>query len=102
MATLQELRTLFNNSDMMEKTESALIIGANDLLSGTPTADQQRWAAAAFGAPTQEARKAWMAVLASNSGLAVATILGATDTAIQNNVDSVIPTLVVAYAGTTV
>ena len=98
MATLQELRTLFTNSDMMEKTESAVIIGANALLSGTPTTDQQSWAAAAFANPNQEAKKAWMSVLASNSGLAIATILAATDTAIQTNVDDAIPTLVVAHA----
>lgn len=97
MATLLELRALFGDSDLMNKTESAVIIGANTLLGGTPTADEQKWAAGAFASPNAEAKKAWMAVLASNSTLTVATIQAASDTAIQGNVDDVIPTLVVAY-----
>ena len=97
MATLQELRSLFRDSDMMEKTESALIIGANDLLGGTPTADEQKWAAAAFASPNTEARKAWMAVLAANNTLSTSQILAATDAAIKTEVNAVIPTLIVAY-----
>jgi len=99
MASLQELRGLFGNSDLNEKVEAAVIIGANSLLSGTPTADQQKWAAAAFANPRTEAQKAWMAVLASNSTASTAVIIAASDASIQSNVDDVIPTLVVAYAG---
>jgi len=96
MATLQELRSLFSNSDLMEKIEAATVIAANDLIGGTPSADDQRWAAVVFSSPASEARKAMMAVLASNNTASVAAIIGASDAAIQGNVDDVVATLVVA------
>ena len=99
MATLQELRGLFNDSDLLEKVEAALIISANDLLSGAPTAAQTSWAAHVFTNPRTEAKKAVMAVLASNSSATTGQILGASDTAIQTNVDSVSSALVAALAG---
>ena len=99
MATLQELRGLFNDSDLLEKIEAALIISANNLLSGTPTAAQTSWAAHVFTSPKAEAKKAVMAVLASNSAATTGQILGAADAAIQTNVDSVSSTLVAALVG---
>lgn len=97
MASLQELRGLFGESDLTEKVEAATIIAANGLISGTPTTDEQKWAAAAFEDPAGQAQKALMAVLAANSSASVAVILAASDTAIQNNVDAVVGTLVIAY-----
>ena len=99
MATLQELRDLFRDSDLLEKVESALIISANNMLSGTPTASQTAWAAHVFSSPASEAKKAMMSVLAANSTATPAQILGASDVAIQANVDSVSTTLVAALAG---
>ena len=99
MATLQELRGLFRDSDLLEKVEAALIISANNLLSGTPSVDQTAWAAHVFSSPSTEAKKAMMAVLASNSTAATGQILGAADAAIQSNVDAVATTLVAALAG---
>lgn len=96
MATYQELRGLFNNSDLMEKVEVAVIISANTLIAGTPTTPETNWAATAFANPKVEARKALMSVLAANSSATVAQITGATDVAIQTNVDSAVPTLVAA------
>jgi hypothetical protein len=98
MATLQELRGMFKDSDLQEKVEAATVIAANNFLSGSPTSQQKNWAAYVFAEPKIEAKKAVMAVLASNSGLSVAAIQSATDTAIQANVDSVAQTLVDAYA----
>ena len=99
MATLQELRGLFNDSDLFEKVEAATIIAANDLLSGTPTLGQKVWAATVFNDPKQEAKKALLAVLATNSALTVEQIQGAGDPAIQSNVDAVTGILVDAMAG---
>lgn len=99
MATYQELRALFNDSDLQEKVEVAVIIGANNLITGTPTASETNWAATAFSSTKQEANKALKAVLAENAGLTVAQIQAATDAAVQTNVNGVIPILVDALAG---
>jgi len=97
MASLQELRSLFLDSDLTEKVEAAIIIAANNLLSGTPTVPQKVWAAAVFSSPKAEARKALMAILAVNSGASVSAIQGASDTTIQNGVDGVVQILVDAF-----
>ena len=99
MATYQELRTLFNNSDLLEKVEVATIIAANSMLSGTPTTAQKAWAAQAFTSPKSEAKKAVMAVLAENSAASVAVITGASDAVVQSSVDNVAQVLVDALAG---
>lgn len=99
MATYQELRILFNDSDLLEKVETAVVIAANDLVAGTPTAADNSWIGAVFSNPNSEAKKALMAVLASNSDSTVAAIQGATDVSIQTNVDTIVPTLVAALSG---
>jgi hypothetical protein len=99
MATYQELRGLFNDSDLMEKTEVAVVVAANDLVGGTPTTADKAWIAAALANPSAEAQKALMNVLAANKGLSVAQIQNATDSALQTNVNAVVPILVDALAG---
>jgi hypothetical protein len=99
MATYQELRGLFADSDLQEKVEVALVIAANTLNAGTPTTADKAWIAHVIGNTRGEAQKALKIVLAENSGASVATIQGATDAAIQTNVDSIVPTLVDALAG---
>ena len=99
MATYQELRMLFNDSDLMEKTEVAVVVAANNMLTGTPSAAEKAWAATVFASPLPEARKAWMAVLATNKSASVSAIQGSTDNAIQGQVDSVAPILVDVLAG---
>lgn len=99
MASYTELRDLFSNDALKNKLDIATIIAANNLLSGTPTAAEQKWAAHVFANPRAESQKALMAVLATNNGLTVAQITGASDAAIQSGVDSVIGSLVVAYGG---
>ena len=98
MATYIEIRDLFSDSVLRNRIDVATIIAANDLLSGTPTAADQSWAAAAFGNPRGEGQKAFMAVLAVNNAATVAQITGATDAEIQTNVDGVVPSLVSAHA----
>lgn len=99
MATYLELRGLFSDADLSNKLDIALIVSANDLLSGAPTAAQQKWAAHVFNSPRGESQKALMAVLAKNKALTSAQIQGATDSAIQAQVDSVVDTLVIAFTG---
>ena len=97
MATLIELKTIFTDSDLQDKVEAALIIAVQAVLDGTPTADQQKYAAAVFANPRGEASKALMSVLAKNSAATENQIRGAADAAIQTNVDAVVDTLTVAY-----
>ena len=97
MATLQELRGVFTNSDLLEKVESAMLISVQTVLDGTPSVDDQKYAAHVFNHPRGEARKALMSVLAKNSTATVAQIIGAADTAIQSNVNDVLATLNAAW-----
>ena len=99
MASYQDIRTLFSDSDLFEKIEVATVIAANGLLSGTPTVAQKAWAAAVFSSPGVEAKKALMAVLATYSNLTVEQIQTALDPAIQTGVDAVVGVLVDAMAG---
>ena len=96
MATYTELRDLFNDSELSNRVEVAVIIAANGLADN---ATNNAWVAQAYSSPKAEANKALMAVLASNSGLSVSAIQGATDTALQTAVDSVVTILVKAKAG---
>jgi hypothetical protein len=97
MATLEELQGLFTDSDLQAKVESSIVIAVQGVLDGTPTADEQKYAAAVFANTRSEALKALKSVLAVNSASTVAAIQGATDTAINSNVAAVIDTLSVAY-----
>lgn len=99
MATYTEIRNLFNDNDLNEKVTVAIVISANNLLTGTETSAQKAWVAQVFANPITEAKKAVMAVLAENSSLTVAQIQGASDAAIQTNVDAIVDTLVDALAG---
>ena len=99
MASYQDIRILFSDSDLFEKIEVATIIAANGLLGGTPTTQEKAWAATVFSSPSTEAKKALMAVLATYSNLTVVQIQAATDPAIQTGVDAVVGVLVDAMAG---
>lgn len=96
MATYTELRDLFSDDTLQNRVDVATMIAANNLLGGTPTAAEQSWAANVFANPRGESTKAYRAVLATNNGLTVAQITGATDAALQTAVDSVVDTLVIA------
>ena len=99
MAALEDLRKLFDHSDLLEKVEAAVIISANNLVQGTPSLAEKQWAATVATAPVVEAKKALMFMLAENSGLTTTQIIGAGDPAIQANVDAVIGILVDAMSG---
>ena len=99
MATYIELRGAFGNDDLRNKVVMATVIAAYELLGGTPTAADRTWISAVFANPETEGRKAFMGVLAANVGLALTAIETATDSAIQTQVDIVVPQLVSAMAG---
>ena len=99
MADLIELRSLFNDSDLLEQVEAAIVISAHNLRSGTPSAAEKAWAAHVFTSPNTEAKKALMGVLAENAAFTVAQIKGASQVAIQSNVDGLVSLLVDAMAG---
>ena len=97
MATLQELRSLFTHSDLLEKVESAVIIAVQDILDGTPTLSDKRYAAHVFASPRTEATKALMSVLAANNALTTAQITGASESVIKTQVASAITSLSAAW-----
>ena len=99
MASYIDLRNLFSDDTMKNRTDIAVVVAASDLLAGlSPTPDEQKWAAAVFSNPRGEGGKAFMAVIAANKDATIAQIQGSTDAALQTNVDSVVPDLVVAHA----
>jgi len=97
MATYDELRAEFSDDGLRNRVEVATLIAANNLLSGTPSINEQKWAAAVFADPGSEGRKAFLAVLAARSGATITDIQGASDAAIQSNVDAIVGSLVVAF-----
>ncbi len=99
MATYLELRNLFNDGDLVNRTTVAITISVNDLLSGSPTANDKKYAESVLSNPQEEARKILMTILASNSSATVAQIQSATDATLQTKVDAVVPHLVDALAG---
>ena len=96
MATYTEIRDLFNDSTLSNRVEVAVIVAANNLADNV---SNNAWVAQAYSNPTAEAKKVLMAVLATNAGLDVSAIQGATDAALQTAVDSAVVILVKALAG---
>lgn len=91
MATYAELFSLRNNSDLRNKVTSAVIIAAETVMNELDTvpnhANRLIWAKGVFANPRTETDRMFMAVLAANKDASVAQIEGATDAAIQTNVD---------------
>lgn len=100
MAAYSEMFGLFNDSDLRNKVEFAVVVSAVQLLqAGAPTAEDRQWAVGVFNAPRDEGRKALMFVLADNRDSDVEQIKSATDDTLQNKVNSVREALVKAKAG---
>lgn len=94
MATLLEIRQMFSDDDFRNRVTSATVIAANALLAGTPTADEKAFAKSVFQSPVSVGAIVTMAVLAANSSATVTQMRSASDTAIQNQVNAVVPNLV--------
>ena len=94
MATYMEIRALFNNSELINKTQVACVIAAETIRTedvGTANhANRLLWAKAAFASPASIASQVLMAILAANSDLTVAQITGATDAVLQGKVDAAV------------
>jgi len=94
MATYQELHSLNNNSDLQEKVEVAVVVAADTIRTdGSPPTNQAQrlvWAADAMANPKDVAKSMLWAVLAANKDATIANITGATDAAIQTNIDDAV------------
>jgi len=99
MATYLELFGLASNSDLQDRCTVAIVKAAQAKLSGTPSANEAAWAASVIASPRAAGVRVLNVVLAANSASTTTQITGATDAAIQSNVDAVIDALVVAHAG---
>ena len=105
MATYAELYDLIvkpgaSSVAVRNKVRVAVSIRAQDILDTnttlTPTAAEKTWAANAVAsrrALDREAARIWPLVVAANSGASVAAIEGASDNAVQNNVNDIIKSL---------
>ena len=91
MATYAELYGLRNDSALKNRVTTACIIAAESVMNELDTvanhANRLLWAKAVFASPSGEANRMFMAILAANSAASVAQIQGASDEAIQANVD---------------
>ena len=99
MALYLDLRKLFNDADLVNRTAMATLISVNTILEASPTAKDKAYAALVSANPSAEAKKVLMFVLAANNGLAVATIQSANDAALQTKVDAIVLILIDALAG---
>ena len=92
MATYAELYALASkDSALNNRVVVACFVSAETIMSDpSPPANQPNhlvWAQGVFANPKAEAKRMLPAVLAANKDLGVAAIQGASDSAIQTNVD---------------
>lgn len=92
MATYDELYGLKNDSALRNRVLTACIISSEAVMNEVDTtpnhANRLVWAASVFAGPASEADRMFMAILAANKDATVAQIQGASDAAIQANVDN--------------
>lgn len=91
MATYEELFSLRNNSSLKNRVQTAVVIAAETVMNELDTVpnhvNRLIWAKSVFAQPSIEADRMYWAVLAANSSSSVAVIIGASDSAIQANVN---------------
>ena len=101
MATYLELFELRANQDMIGKIIVACIVAAEQIKTGGDTgalwdsanhANRLKWARAVFADPNTESTRMYYALLAANKAATIATILAASDDAIQAQVNSHVDT----------
>ena len=99
MATYPELFELRSNSPLKNRVAVAAVVKAQGLIDGvTPTAAEISWANDTLSNPAAKATELINYVLAANKDATVANITGATDAAIQTNVDSAADALIAGGA----
>ena len=98
MATYAELANISDDpgfSGLKEKLNVAVVIKATALLDGaTPTAAQIAWAQSALSSPVSAANDIQWYVIAANDSASIAAIVGASDSAVQNNVGAAVDAIV--------
>ena len=100
MAEYEELHDLRSNGPLIQKTQIAVIVAAEALISKAgPTSAELKWASSVLGNPAAEAKKVLMLLLAANKNATVDQITSATKEAVQTKVDSVVANLVTAFSG---
>lgn len=97
MATYTELFEIQRDNILLQKIAVAVAIAADTILKDnddtdppwdqTNNANRKIWAKGAFSDPINTAKKMQIAVIAANESATPAQITGATDAAIQNNVN---------------
>lgn len=98
MATYEELRSLFSDDSLKNRMDVAVTVAAQTLLdSGSTTSQQRAWAAFVINDPRLEGEKAFRYILAKNKDLSLTQIQNASDNSLQNQVDSVVDQLVLAF-----
>ena len=95
MATYLELRSLLRGQDdLVQKVQGAVIISADTILNeGTATlnhANRVIWAKQAYQDWALKAQEMLPALIAANKTASKATILAASDSIIQTNVDAAV------------
>ena len=99
MATYQEIAGIKSDplwNGLQSKIRVACVKKAADIIdNGASTAPQLEWAKQCIENPISVSNGVENYVVAANSGATVAQILGATDTAIQTNVDAAVDALAV-------
>lgn len=97
MATYLEIARITEEStwgDFFDKIKTACVIKATAIIdSTTPTTEAKAWAEAAIADRVSAADSLVWYVIGSNDNLALATILAASDTSIQTNVDAAVDVL---------
>ena len=91
MAAYTELYDLRTDSALRNRVTVAVIVAAETVMNELDTVPNHTnrlvWAKLVFASPSTEAERMFMAVLSANADITVAQIQGASDTAIQANVD---------------
>ncbi len=94
MAAYEDLYDVKNDSDLQEKVAVAIVIAATKIFEdASPPSNQAArlvWASDALLSPGAMVRPMLWAVIAANESATVANILGASDAAIQSNIDDVV------------
>ena len=94
MATLAELFALHQTAELRHKVAAAAMIKAHAILAeATPSATRKQWAEDALLDPESVAPLLLRFVLAANAAATSTAIQGATDTAIQANVNAAVDEL---------
>ena len=95
MATYAELKVLTQDIALRDKVEIAVDVKAAEILDdGASTTDEVSWASEAIQNPSLRAVEILNYVLAVNKALTVAAIQGASDAAIQANVNMAVDALI--------